>query len=731
MIRFRVFQLIAAAILVHSASAEVITVTTSADVGDGSLREAIAEANGNGGPDTIVFAANLTDPIFLDSGHLSVTASEHLVINGENLAHKIYGSGLDRIFTVGASASLELIGLTLSNGQGEGGDDGIDAPEPTEGQPGGDGGAIHNLGSLIVRNSIIESSYAGNGGRGGNKEQGGTADASGDGGGGGRGGAIYSEGFLKIENSSFVSNRAGLGGAAGNLESGASGTIGTPGVGGSGGAIHVEGGRLEIVNSMIATNWAGSGGVGGGNQNVGTGGTGGRGGDGGGLAINEGELVVIDSTVSGNLAGGGGAGGSGNINGGGGNGGNGGGVWGRLLLPEAGAHFSGTLINSNRAGNGPIGGDSNDPNGGHTGTDGGSGGSGGGLFLSGSSGAVLKFRNSTVVSNLAGEALKGGDGSANDGTGGNGGDAGNGGGIALGPTGSAYEAEFVHMTIYSNIAGAEGPAGSGNTPGSAGAVSAGGGIWVGGEGDAPEVTLANSVVVFNEAKQGVDVSGVLTELGENFTSADGDPQLGELADNGGPTRTITPLLGSPLINGGGTLAEPLSTDQRGRPRPVAGAPDIGALEVKLRPDIRIGLTANPAAHRGNNLYNLTGAGQFVAIKLKAMRRRSFFVSLENDGDLAEPLTLYGTRANRTLAASVFRLSGGRVNVTSQMLSGHTVPNVAPGAIALFQGTVKARTKKRRARQTLIYRCRGTASALVDTAQSRITQQKPKKKRATK
>ncbi|HEY0136273.1 MAG TPA: choice-of-anchor Q domain-containing protein, partial [Nannocystis sp.] len=54
-----------------------------------------------------------------------------------------------------------------------------------------------------------------------------------------------------------------------------------------------------------------------------------------------------------------------------------------------------------------------------------------------------------------------------------------------------------------------------------------------------------------------------------------DPMLGALADNGGPTQTVSPLAGSPALAAG---SECPTTDQRGMPR---GEPcTIGALEVQ-------------------------------------------------------------------------------------------------------------------------------------------------------
>jgi hypothetical protein len=58
-----------------------------------------------------------------------------------------------------------------------------------------------------------------------------------------------------------------------------------------------------------------------------------------------------------------------------------------------------------------------------------------------------------------------------------------------------------------------------------------------------------------------------------------DPRLGPLADNGGPTRTHALLAGSPALNVGSNPAN-LPTDQRGSPRVVGPAVDIGAYEYK-------------------------------------------------------------------------------------------------------------------------------------------------------
>ena len=55
-----------------------------------------------------------------------------------------------------------------------------------------------------------------------------------------------------------------------------------------------------------------------------------------------------------------------------------------------------------------------------------------------------------------------------------------------------------------------------------------------------------------------------------------DPQLAPLGNYGGPTQTMPPLPGSPAVDS--AMATTLNTDQRGFPRPLSLAPDIGAVE---------------------------------------------------------------------------------------------------------------------------------------------------------
>jgi hypothetical protein len=177
----------------------------------------------------------------------------------------------------------------------------------------------------------------------------------------------------------------------------------------------------------------------------------------------------------------------------------------------------------------------------------------------------------------------------------------------------------VNSTIYDNSAGADGGglyhfggvlAGEGlvvtGTTITHNDADRGGGIASAGESDqAYQPVIRDSIVSANAAAAGADVSAVtgtlevdfsligapdpatiLDRTGPNLTGQ--DPQLGPLADNGGPTETQKPAATSPVVDAGSAFA--LTSDQRGLARPfdaitanAAGgdASDIGAVELQV------------------------------------------------------------------------------------------------------------------------------------------------------
>lgn len=715
-----------------------LVVTNPGESGPGkTLRAAVEEASNTPGDDVITFNLPTGTWIIDLFGQMSVHGGDRIKITAEGLSGPVTLSagGLSRFFLIAADTTLELVNLNLVEGYAGNGADGVSGDEPGAGEDAEHGGAIYNQGGhLILRRCEISDCSAGAGGNGGNKDSVDNPDqGSGVGGRGGSGGAIYSlGGSLWVEDSILSRNSAGVGGFGGSKFLATSGPVGAGGEGGSGGAIHTETSVVEIRNSILADNRAGRGGGGGENEDSSTGGAGGRGGAGGGIGAFAAEIRIVDSTIAGNFAGDGGAGGDvfgdlSDIRGAGGAGGDGGGLWAIRIPTGSLPQIENSLFNQNRAGNGWTGGSSEISTGVVNGTAGGAGGSGGGLYLAGADGAIVKIANSTVIRNFAGEGGSGGSGSTS-GAGGAGGDAGNGGGIALWRETGDYSVELIHASVLANEAIGPGP--GGQPAGAAtGAASSGGGIWevAGGirQSGGPGLTLANSVVAINSAGSVPNVVN-FAEQGMNFTS--GDPKVNDLLDNGGPTRTVAPLQGSPLLDAGAALTVPLTTDQRGRARPFNGTPDIGAFEARLQVDARIGASSNPATHRIDNRYTSSGAGQTLSVRLPVRGRKLFHLSVQNDGEIADNLRLSGSRANGTLVVSVFRLTGGRANVTGRLSSGFPVSAVNPGSTVVFQVDVRARSKTKQARQVLSYRVGNSVPGMVDVVKASVLGPKPKKVR---
>jgi hypothetical protein len=522
--------------------------------------------------------------------------------------------------------NLKLDNVVIENGLALGGN-GAHAASIHNGGVGLDargGGIYSQAGTLTIAGSKIANNKAG-GGAGGAGGQ--ATPHSGPGGQGGAGGAamgggIYvADGILHVSTSVLTLNQAvggrgGVGGAGSNQfpMGGTGGTGGKGGVG-EGGALFGVRVQIGLSDSHVVKNQAiggtgGTGGIGGSpaefsSATGGVGGSGGAGGaaQGGGIFASEGMLTLTALTLSGNMirGGNGGAGGSGGTASLGGNGGAGGhgGVaqGGGLFVSASKCDLSMSTADHNRAlgGSGGIGGFG--AGGFTTGASGagGNGGAGGaaqgaGLFvLSG----TLTLTNSTIPQNTA-KGGSGGDGGTEGfrtgfGTGGSGGNGGSsqGGGLYL----SSGSVDLANCTIALNatVDSVGGKAAINGKPG-VGAMGQGGGVNNAGA----TVNALNTIIAQDKAAQAPDFFGDFAtashnllgnNAGSNLSGGNGnlvgtpqkpiDPMLAALANNGGPTKTMALLDGSPAIDSGTTNGAP-SVDQRGVTR--GQPPDIGAFE---------------------------------------------------------------------------------------------------------------------------------------------------------
>jgi len=112
-----VIAAVLASAAVLCATAETIVVTNGNDQGPGSLREAIAIAEGNGESDEIVFDGDLT--VMLDNP-ITDRVYSHIVIKGSGVAQTTIDcsgvtGGFDAVLEVWAPGSLTLVDLTIQN----------------------------------------------------------------------------------------------------------------------------------------------------------------------------------------------------------------------------------------------------------------------------------------------------------------------------------------------------------------------------------------------------------------------------------------------------------------------------------------------------------------------------------------------------------------------------------------------------------------------------------------
>lgn len=222
---------------------------------------------------------------------------------------------------------------------------------------------------------------------------------------------------------------------------------------------------------------------------------------------------------------------------------------------------------------------------------GGPGGSAGGAALF--SGGPSAMVNCTIAWNEAhggrggsggAGALVIGHGGTNYGLGGNGGSGGSGEGVLEDLTGTL---RITNCTIaYNRSTYGYGGAGGASNPNGTGAGQPGP------NGGAYGVLYSAGTVAVNNVlanNSDANASGTIVDAGYNLSS-DGScafsgagsrnntaARLGPLTRNGGPTPTLALLAGSPAVDAADTRRAP-PVDQRGFPRPVGLAADIGAYE---------------------------------------------------------------------------------------------------------------------------------------------------------
>jgi predicted outer membrane repeat protein len=506
-----------------SANAALV-VSTLADSGVGSLRQAMLDANSAAGVDTITFTAGLTGTIdvlsdlpALDEGiDLQGPGASVITIDGGWTAAGGAATG-HSLFVLGdidvAEGASTISGVTITGGNGSNnagagggaiqkyyGDADLTIADVvlTGNYAPNDGGAVflHETdGTVAIRDSVISNNVANS-----------------------KGGAIYSDGrdalFLTLTNVEITGNTAGDEGGGLYLSATDTtinnSTITANTASGDGGGINFEDGPFAVVDSTITGNTAG--------------------GKGGGIWIDDSLASISDTTIDGNVSGSSGGG---------------------IYLYETSMTISNSTLSGNSATYGGalyIAADDNDDygsatfienstiSGNHATKDGGAIS----IFMDDTDEVevLLEIVQSTITDNST-------DGLEE-----------NAGGIVL--------EDNTEATITGSIV-------AGNLGNDIGLYST----------SLPSVTASDSVL-------GVIQTGVTLVDGGGTQVGVTDPMLGLLANNGGVTKTHALLAGSPAIDAGPNpvpVFDGNEFDQRGVgfARIVFGVADVGAFEVQEPP----------------------------------------------------------------------------------------------------------------------------------------------------
>ncbi len=189
-----------------------LVVTNTNDNGEGSLRQAIENANNFLGADIITFASNLSgQTITLTSGELLITDAVNIQgLGAEQLT--ISGNNTSRVFKIDSNSDINVTieSLTITGGQTSAGDDNND-----------DGAGIWNRENLTLKNVVVIGNQA-------------VDD----------GGGIRNDGEINIINSTVADNTS----------------VGTSFFSGGGGLINTQGASATVVNSTFSGNTAENGG---------------------------------------------------------------------------------------------------------------------------------------------------------------------------------------------------------------------------------------------------------------------------------------------------------------------------------------------------------------------------------------------------------------------------------------------------------------------------------------
>ena len=110
--------------------------------------------------------------------------------------------------------------------------------------------------------------------------------------------------------------------------------------------------------------------------------------------------------------------------------------------------------------------------------------------------------------------------------------------------------------------------------------------------------------------------------------------------------------------------------------------------------------------KGDNIYNLSGAGQSIRLKGTSKTKFQYTVSGQNDGNTSDNILVSGTGKSRSFKITYGLQQGGNFsNVTGAVSRGSlSLTSLGPGQTSQLRATIKATRKARGQSKTIKIFC---------------------------
>lgn len=127
-----------------------------------------------------------------------------------------------------------------------------------------------------------------------------------------------------------------------------------------------------------------------------------------------------------------------------------------------------------------------------------------------------------------------------------------------------------------------------------------------------------------------------------------------------------------------------------------------SVDPLVQPDLRIGTKRQLTRQKGDDIINSNGASQKIRLKLVDRRKKRFFFTIENDGNVVDDLRLNEVGGGKFLKTKYFDVQGGgRTNVSGTVRTGgEVVSDLRAGKLNRFEAQTRYKTLSKRPKRKL-------------------------------